>query len=780
MKKKREKIMGHFLTAGNFTLVLILSFPFFGLSQSEEPKKINTPMKELLADTTRLSEISHRSELADGDATRYHSDTAIRFADAMLKKWPDIPAKIKRRILMLQAYAYNNIGFSYSSRYEYEKAIPYFNQAILLHRSIDDMRGVAICLNNIGDALSSSGQRDEAAKYFKIAAQMAEELKEMRLLSICYSLLADIARSGGDIPATMDYYEKSLKINEKRKDKDSKDDMAFTLNMIGYTYFIQKNDSDALIYYFKSLKLREELKDKKGMAQAYANISVTYFELDDMPKSLDYFDRSLKIKREINDSMGIAISYGQLASFYLKKKDHKTALDHFMRSLEIRRVLHAKIFLPHSYSKIAHVYFKIAEGEKNTHKRRSLLLTAKAFNDTSLTLARELKDASKIETGAQSMKEILFQLKNFKGAYEAQKLYYAMADSINNVRNKEASYKYKVKYEYEKKAVADSVRIADEKKLNEIRIAETDQNLAQEKTQRYALFGGLTLSLIFGGLLVNRFKESKKQTGIIRKQKSLVEGSRQKTIASINYAKKIQDSILPDSNEISSYFAQHFIFFRPKDIVSGDFYWFHREGAQSYIAVADCTGHGVPGAFMTMIAHAALIETVIEKKINDPGKILSSLHELVFKNLQQHKGGEYSQDGMDISFVRIDHQQNLISFAGARNHGHLIDGTEIRTMKAQARSIGGLSVLGEVEPQREFRSETFQLNAGTLIALSTDGIIDQLNENDEKFGNENFKKLLLQLNSVNDTDTSSVKNTIDQWKGNTPQLDDELLFCLRY
>jgi serine phosphatase RsbU (regulator of sigma subunit) len=248
---------------------------------------------------------------------------------------------------------------------------------------------------------------------------------------------------------------------------------------------------------------------------------------------------------------------------------------------------------------------------------------------------------------------------------------------------------------------------------------------------------------------------------------------------SITYAKRIQRAILPHRNDIWSALPQSFVLFKPKDIVSGDFYWFHHKDELSYIAVVDCTGHGVPGALMSMIAHSLLNEIVLEKKITDPAEVLSRLHHLVFRTLQQEKGDEYSQDGMDISLVIIDHKNKLLKFSGARNNAFLTDGKTVSVLKATAKSIGGVSVTCAIEPQRQFKSETVELNDTTMLVMSTDGISDQLNKEDLKFGSSRFKEMVLTLSNHPVSEGASiVSSTVNEWKTTVTQLDDMLLMAI--
>ncbi len=264
-------------------------------------------------------------------------------------------------------------------------------------------------------------------------------------------------------------------------------------------------------------------------------------------------------------------------------------------------------------------------------------------------------------------------------------------------------------------------------------------------------------------------------------QKKEIEISHKKVSDSINYAKKIQQSILPQDFEVSTYLPDCNIFYQPKDVISGDFYWFYQDQGICYLAVADCTGHGVPGALISMTINSLLNESVNEYLSKDPGTILSALHTKVFDTLQQDKGDEYSQDGCDISLIIVDTTNNKIEFSGARNHGYLLRNGEFEVLKATPKSIGGLSLLGQSERERTYKSYALDLLDGDLIALSTDGIFDQLNFNDEAYGTNRFKSLIKTINNVeSDTRIKIVSKEISDWKREVDQLDDMLLLCFKW
>jgi serine phosphatase RsbU (regulator of sigma subunit) len=251
--------------------------------------------------------------------------------------------------------------------------------------------------------------------------------------------------------------------------------------------------------------------------------------------------------------------------------------------------------------------------------------------------------------------------------------------------------------------------------------------------------------------------------------------------SSIQYAKKIQYSILPNLKEIKQMLPGFFRYFKPKDVIGGDFYWFFRSSEHFFIAVVDCTGHGVPGALMAMTIHSLLNEIMLEGNTLNPGEILSELHSKVYVNLQQEKGDEYSQDGCDISLVKIDRNMQKMSFSGARQHGFIYRNTERITLKSTTASIGGLSILNEPEPNRVFLTEDFEIKQNDLLVMSTDGILEQLNSKNQIIGKKGLDEIMYSLRGKElEEYNSAIEEKIDLWLSGTEQQDDILLLgiCL--
>ena len=266
----------------------------------------------------------------------------------------------------------------------------------------------------------------------------------------------------------------------------------------------------------------------------------------------------------------------------------------------------------------------------------------------------------------------------------------------------------------------------------------------------------------------------------IQKQKQLVELKNKDILDSINYAKRIQEAILPVSHEIEQFFEDAFIFFQPRDIVSGDFYWFYKTSEEECIfAVADCTGHGVPGAFMSMIGHTLLNEIVIEKKIHTPGKILSALHLAVRHALKQHLASD-SRDGMDIAICLVNRSTKQLVFAGANRPLIVQSAENFYELKPDKKPIGGMN-LSEAEEERRFTDQDFELSGNEWVYLFSDGLADQFGgEQQKKYKLSRLKQQLSVCQAMAGKEQLAFwEKEMKEWKGELEQIDDILLAGFR-
>ncbi len=412
----------------------------------------------------------------------------------------------------------------------------------------------------------------------------------------------------------------------------------------------------------------------------------------------------------------------------------------------------------------------------NYYKKLNNYTKAYDFIKQGYESAKQINKAQNMYVCLTNMVEVSEKIGKYKEALEYNKLAQALKDSLNNESLKKESYKKELDFDYSKKKAIDSLQIVANKKI-------TEAKFKQEKTQRYALYGGVFTLICVAIFIFNRLQVSKKQNFIIENQKlevelkneeithqkDLVEEKQKEIIDSINYAKRIQQAVLTGEDVWNKISKDHFILFKPKDIVSGDFYWaYNTPNGRSIFALADCTGHGVPGGFMSMLGNSFLNEIVIENKLFKADEILNKLRSKIIMALEQ-KGGEQQKDGMDMTLCVWNKLENTLEFSAANNPLWIVRDENFIEYKADKMPIGTY-----LEEDKPFTATLIQLQKGDMIYLSTDGFADQ-------FGGPKGKKLkyktmieLLVKNSHQDmiTQKQLLEESLVNWQGIHHQVDD--------
>jgi len=263
------------------------------------------------------------------------------------------------------------------------------------------------------------------------------------------------------------------------------------------------------------------------------------------------------------------------------------------------------------------------------------------------------------------------------------------------------------------------------------------------------------------------------------RQKHEIEEKNADITASIQYAKRIQESILPNTELLGRYFADYFVFFKPRDIVSGDFYWFSVVDDTIILATVDCTGHGVPGAFMSLIANTLLNQVVNEQRIVEPGKILSTMQERIQHTLTNTDGESPSNDGMDIAICAYQPEKRLLHFAGGNRPIFWWHNYELIEIEGDKYGVGGLELQDE---QRTFAEHTLRVDPGDAIYLFSDGYQDQFGGlQAKKFSKKRLREIFIRnQHKVMAEQEKVLEKSLDEWKGGQMQTDDIVILGIRF
>jgi serine phosphatase RsbU (regulator of sigma subunit)/Tfp pilus assembly protein PilF len=674
---------------------------------------------------------------------------------------------------------------------------------------------------------------DSAKIYAFQALKYSQKLNYLNGLGKSYNCLGVVNNIIGDLDKSLEYYLKALEIREKIGNKN---DVAKTLSNIGLVYNDRSEYSKALEYLMRAQSITE-IDLKETNPHLLLNIGSVYQNNLQRDKAFEYFTKALSIaKKEENKNleMRILINIGAIyfandSKLYNITKAIQVFENAYKVALQLNEIYYvSKIlnnlgqvyFMQGNYEKAQDYFFKAAEAAEETgdiniksiifsNIARTLLNLNKAnagekYIKESIKLANEsnskinLKDAYSIYT------MILEKQGKFKEALEYYKLSSNLKDTIYNQEKEKDIAKRELSYEYQKKQLADSLKYLEEQKIKDLQISEQKAKIKQEETIKYAFgFGFLLLALMLG-ILFQSFNQKKKANVLLTKQKEEIaeqnfklEEQKMKIEAinvnlshlndqlaeknkditdSIHYAKRIQEALLSGHKILQHSFPEFFIMFRPRDIVSGDYYYANSlQGRYTIFSVADCTGHGVPGAFMSLLGISFLNEIITDKRTVYPDEILNQLRHKVISSVSQDEH-KMQKDGMDMALCVVDHFTNKLYFAGANNSLIIIRNGEIIDMKADKMPVGLYG--GDMVP---FTLKEFDLTEGDCLYMHSDGYPDQFGgPKGKKFKSSQIKEMLLNIHTYSmESQKAYVEDTFDNWTLSYPQIDDVTLMGVK-
>ena len=757
--------------------ILFLSLSETASSQSDSLYKIWLNKKN--HDTVRLNAFEkfiHQEILFN------NPDSAFRMAETALSY------SQKKKLSKQEAEANNIMGISKAVQGDLRAALNYFNTSLQIREKSGDENGVASSLNNKGLIYSDLGENKLAIEMFKKALKIYEKRKNYKGINSSLGNLGITYHNMGDYQNAINYYGRSLKLSEQKKDLPLQGTNAFN---IGVIHFDQRGYDEALNYFGRAKKIFLKTGNDYDLGMVYIYTGNIFVNQKKYKNAVIDFNTALEIKKKINDLAGTGISYGNLGNVFRIQNQPDSALKYYDLSLKYSLESENIQAVAGCYNNIGNIYFDL----KNYQK-------AIEFSEKSLKLAQEKEMAAEIKNAAESLWKIYKITGDNSKAFFMFELFINTRDTLESESNKRAVIEQEYKYQYEKQFTADSVKSAEVKKVKDAQIAQQDAEIKAKRNQQFLLFGGLGLVILFAVFIFNRFKLTQKQNKIIEEQKHIVEEKQKEILDSINYAKRIQQAILPNDKTVAALLPDSFILYKPKDIVAGDFYWMESfvrasesEGKHIYLAAADCTGHGVPGAMVSVVCSNALTKSLLEESITETGKILDRTRELVIEKFS--KSEENVRDGMDISLVSLAYRAEnenengkpslsqsafALSWSGANNPLWLIRKSDGKDDHSSLMAHGfclfeykpDKQPIGNYEGAKSFTTHTIELQKGDTIYLFTDGYQDQFGgEKGKKFKASKLKELLL---SVQHKSMEEQKNIIDEafekWRGKLEQNDD--------
>ena len=616
----------------------------------------------------------------------------------------------------------------------------------------------SIILNNLCESYLYLNS-DSALKYGTLGVEVAKKAGLKSNQAWALNSLGVIFKDKGEYVKALDNFIEAEKLFETENNEEGK--TSTTLNL-GRVYELQNLFDKALTHYNLALSYSEKTGNKNNLLLVFNHIGSLYYSSNEKTKALEYFTKFLKASQEINNVQrimeglnNVAIIYQELGNFNEARKNFNTFLD-YSRKIQDKKNIVA------SFHNIALVY-----------KDQKDFTNANSYLDSCISLAKEIRDFDDLREAYSTLSEIYKEQNNYVKAFEVFQLSVAAKDSLLNQTREQQFIEMSTKYDTEKKEAENKLLKTEGEK---------------QRAVNTAITVGLCLVAALAFFIFRGYRQKQKanillgaQNTEIREKKHIIEEKQKEILDSITYAKRLQDAILPPLDLLNNHLDDAFVYYKPKDIVAGDFYWMEickvKNSELILIAAADCTGHGVPGAMVSVVCSNALNRSVKEFGLSEPGKILDKTRELVLETFS--KSHEDVKDGMDISLVSIlkntNSEKSTIQWAGANNPLWYLQNNTINEITANKQPIG------KTDKPSPFVTHTLQLNKGDLLFLFTDGYADQFGgPKGKKFKYKQLLEHLLKHSvfSMNEQ-KNALSSTFDAWKGNHEQVDDVCVLGIR-
>ncbi|HLC82747.1 MAG TPA: tetratricopeptide repeat protein, partial [Bacteroidia bacterium] len=530
------------------------------------------------------------------------------------------------------------------------KGLAYSREALELASRIKFNKGICIANRQIGEYYYSQLNYSEAIKHFLKAIEAGEDAKMYGSVSRIYNLVGIIYSNQEKEELSLKYFLKVAEVAEKMNDKQR---VAVAYNNIGIAYKGMGRYNDAKAYYLKALKEFEATDFKRGIASVSSNLGIISHILKDDEAALKYYETSISKFREMKDTASESGIWTNVGELYNDKGEYRKALAYYEKGLKYAGGFNNNGFRQDAYDGLSKVYANLKNYEMAYYYKNKHIA---------------LRDSVKDEEGMREVAEMEKRMNNEKQEKE-----------IELLKQKEEIQSLKVKSQSEK--------------------------LKKSNIIIFSVAGVLIVMIAMSFFIYKAYKQIKKTNFELAEKKKEIQDS-------INYAKKIQESMLPEVSILANHFPKGgFGFYQPKDVVSGDFYWFSELNGAVYFAAADCTGHGVPGAFMSMIGIDKL-NSFMDKKVEHLPQILSLLNISIKRSLKQKKDSSSSKDGMDIALCSLNTKTKVLNYAGANRPLWILRNNEIMEYKPTKASIAGY-----VEDYQEYIGHKIQLQDDDMIYL---------------------------------------------------------------
>lgn len=775
-----------------YRILILLSIVFYPLALTAQEDSLLNALKEA-------------NDKTKGDIYRQLTDLTLYNQNLKAEQYAksSIEYATKTNDLWTKAYSLRLLGIYYDIHGEYQKAIDCITQGLDINKSIKDKDGISACLSSLGIIYFNKGKYDKALQIFLEVIPYYDNKANAQNKALTLSNIAAIYSYQGSKKLALDYYKDSYRL---MKTTGYEKGIAICANNLGSAFKSQNQIDSALYYVLESTEMKRKFNDKRSLSSSLSNLAQLYYSLGNTEKATLYLQECITLQEEMGDLKGISSSLMTKGDMLKTANDAAGALQQYNKALAIAREI-GDINTSHISSyKCAVTAYELKQFEEAA----KFMYAYTIYNDSlvSLEKARSFTEMqTRFETEKKEKEIALLNQKNAQKELELtvanneklrrdqelkllskdQEVQRALLEKANSDKETEKKRNEILKKDRELQTIQLQKEKIEKEKLNE-------QN--NKKNQQIYAFGvGLFLLLALLIFVVRGFRQKQKankqleiQNAQILKQKKeietknhIIEEKNKDVLSSINYAKRLQDAILPPIQQWEQLLSESFVLYLPKDIVAGDFYFLETIDDKVIFAAADCTGHGVPGAMVSVVCSNALNRAVKEFGLLEPGLILDKVKELVVETFSKSK--DSIKDGMDVSLGVLNKSNNNLAWAGANNPLWIIRNNEDHNIEEKTclEFKADKQPVGLYDKNQPFKTHHISLQKNDVLYLFSDGYADQFGgKNGKKFKYSSLQQKLIELSDMPMHEQKNIlENTFQEWKGSLEQLDDVCVIGIR-
>jgi serine phosphatase RsbU (regulator of sigma subunit)/TPR repeat protein len=629
-----------------------------------------------------------------------------------------------------------------------DSAIFHGNEALKLSEKLLFGKGSANAWKFIGMGYYFLGNYSETINSWQQALSSFEAVNDKTGVSNILSNLGALYSNQGDDVKALDFHLRSLKAAE-----ESKNTFRIATSMINIAAIYLNNPKThdlSLQYNLSALPLTEKLEYNDGIGTVCVNIGEIYFHKGSYDTAIYYYEKSLDAFRKSN-SGNLPYTLTNIGKVYMKRGDFKKAIEAQQEGYKIAKQSDAKLEMTQTLLGLAETY----SAGKND---KSAINT---YNEAR-EIAEEIGAKKELRQAYEGLSSSYAKLTDYVNAYKYQTLLTNIKDTLYIAANNNKIQFLQLNYELDKKETLISLQ---------------DVTIKKQRFTQITFIIGFIIAILIALQTYRNYRRKVRTNELLNKQKNEIETQNKNLTISINYAERIQTAMFPSNCVLSPLLFEYFVLFRPLDIVSGDFYWFKKTNNSIYIAAADCTGHGVPGAFMSILGLSYLNELVnnsVEIKANE---VLTRLRDHIIRTLHQKNNSKSARDGMEMALFILDLENNNLQFSGARRPLYLIRDNQLNELAGDKMPLG----IND-EGKNPFTNKDIEFRKNDIVYLFSDGYVDQLGGPERKtFKTKKLKELLLNNCHLPMNEQKKVLETsLEEWKSGIEQIDDIMVIGIKF